>query len=201
MKKIAALFLLFSSLVFAEGFSWKTFDVKLTPYVAMFGGYDASSIGVGVQLVKPFSPYVGVGLLYEIGSAVTTSTDCDSYEFTDFTGGLLLNMNIPISQIFSLSSNYMINIIYRYGTVEYYSGGMSGTVVVQDKYGNKVEGYLQLEGGEKFYETESFQFRANLGFSVHTKDQRFGLEFYPLDIAVDKNVRHTFSLSGVVRIF
>lgn len=74
-------------------------------------------------------------------------------------------------------------------------------VTVVDKYGNWVESYPHWDGGKEDYEMTSFQFRANLGISVHSQSQRFGLEFYPMDFAIDQVVRHTFSINGVVRIF
>lgn len=77
-------------------------------------------------------------------------------------------------------------------------------VVVRDKDGNEAEGIL-ISGyndyEESDYYTESVQFRSNLGVSFRTASKRFGVEFYPMDIAVDRDVRFTFSLNAAVRIF
>ncbi|MCQ2103841.1 MAG: hypothetical protein MJY98_11535 [Fibrobacter sp.] len=202
MKKLAVLFMLFASLVFAEGFSWKTFDVKTGPFLAAYSnGYNATGIGAGLQLVKPFSPYIGVGGFYEIAGASTFSTDCDQYIFTDFSGGILLNMNVPISNYFSLTSNFMAGVTYRYGTYEESAGMRAEKVVVRDQYGNEVEGYPIYNTQEEDFEMKHIQFRANLGFSVHSRSQRFGAEVYVLDFASDAVVRHSFSINGTVRIF
>lgn len=202
MRKLLLLITLFVGSVFANDISWKTLDVKFGPYLASYSrDYHASGVGLALQAVKPFSPYVGMGLFYEVGRLITMATDCGAYNLTDFDGGLLLNMNVPISRYFSLASNFMFGLTYRYGEIEENSGGMDGTVVIQDKNGNQVEGYLVREWGVEDYETESFQFRSNLGFSVHSKSQKYGAEFYFLDIAVDQIVRQSFSINGVFRIF
>lgn len=111
MKRLITVLLLLSSFVFANEFSWKTFDVKVSPYLASYSNdFGATGVGIGLQVVKPFSPYVGAGQFYEIAVARTFSTDCNQYRFDDFSGGILLNLNAPISRYFNLSSNYMFGI-------------------------------------------------------------------------------------------
>lgn len=53
MKKLFVIFALLVTSVFAEGISWKTFDVKLGPYVSGYGDYNATGAGLNLQVVKP----------------------------------------------------------------------------------------------------------------------------------------------------
>lgn len=204
MKKLFVIFALFVTSALAEGISWKTFDVKLGPYVSGYDDYDATGVGLNLQVVKPFTPYIGAGLFLDVGVAATMSTDCDSYKFAELTEGLLLNLNIPISSRFSIVSNYMVGVVFRDGTFE--GGGFMNppVVTVRDRDGNEAEGVL-ISGyndyEESDYYTESVQFRSNLGVSFRTASKRFGVEFYPVDFAFDKDVRMTFSLNAAVRIF
>ena len=70
-----------------------------------------------------------------------------------------------------------------------------------DADGNPIIAYSISEDNNNYY-NESFMFRSNLGISWRTQSQRFGVEFYPLDIAViDSDSRMTFSLNVVVRVF
>ena len=204
MKKLFVIFALLVTSVFAEGISWKTFDVKFGPYVSGYDDYNATGVGLDLQVIKPFTPYIGAGLFLDVGVATTMSTDCDSYKFAELTEGLLLNLNIPISKRFNIVSNYMFGVVFRDGTFE--GGGLmyAPVVVVRDDDGNLVEGTLVsglYDYEESDYYTESFQFRSNLGLSFRTASKRFGVEFYPMDIAVDRDVRFTFSLNAAVRIF
>lgn len=204
MKKLFVIFALLVTSVFAEGISWKTFDVKLGPYVSGYGDYNATGAGLNLQVVKPFTPYIGAGIFVDVGLTTSGCDDCDDYDFKELTEGLLLNLNIPISKRFSIVSNYMFGVVFRDGTFE--GGGFMypPVVVVRDKDGNEAEGIL-ISGyndyEESDYYTESVQFRSNLGVSFRTASKRFGVEFYPMDIAVDRDVRFTFSLNVAVRIF
>lgn len=190
--------------VFAEGISWRTFDVKLGPYLAGYDDYNSTGAGFTLQVVKPFSQYIGAGIFLDAGLTTSACEDCENYDFKELSGGLLLHFSIPVSKRFSIVSNNMFGVVFRDGTIE--GGGLmyEPVVVVRDDDGNLVEGALVsgLYDYEKSdYYTESFQFRSNLGLSFRTASKRFGVEFYPVDFAIDKDVRYTFSINAAVRIF
>lgn len=204
MKKILVLLALVVSSVFANGISWKTFDVKLGPTLSGYGGYHATGIGLNLQVVKPFTPNIGAGIMVDVGAALGGCEDCDSYDFKELYEGVLLNFNYPIAKHFGLVSNFMFGVSFRDGT--YTEGGFMDPPVVtirkengEEESGILIAGYNDYE--ESDYYTESFQFRSNLGLNFYTSSKRFGVEFFPLDFAIDRIVRFTFSINAVVRIF
>ena len=195
---IASLLVSFAS---ASGMSWKTFDIKTGPFLG--GWSSASTIGWSLSLVKPLTPYIGVGAMIEVGTDRSMCCDCVEYDFDELSEGLLLNFNAPLGRGFSLLGNFMLLVHWEEGTVHglYYPW----LVVDEDFFdadGNQVYGLYRLEEDNTDYDHESFMFRSNLGVGWRTSGGRFGLEFYPIDFAVERSdVRVTFSLDAVFRVF
>ena len=202
MKRLGILIAtLLVSLASASDISWKTFDVKTGP---LLGGWSsASTIGWSLSLVKPLTPYIGVGAMIEVGTDRSMCCDCVEYDFDELSEGLLLNFNAPLGRGFSLLGNFMLLVHWEEGTVH----GLYFPWRVEDEEffdadGNRVYGLLRLEEDNNDYYHESFMFRSNLGISWRTSGGRFGLEFYPIDFAVERSdVRMTFSLNAVFRVF
>ncbi len=200
-KIIAILLLAFASLVSASGISWKTFDIKTGPLAATWDRIGSSTMGWSLSLVKPITPYVGVGAMAEVAFNASACEDCVDYRFDELSEGLLVNMNVPIVGGFGLIGNFMFLVNFQDGKVEglYYMDPFP--LDAYDADGNPIMAYSISEDNNNYY-NESFMFRSNLGISWRTQSQRFGVEFYPLDIAViDSDSRMTFSLNVVVSVF
>ena len=74
--------------------------------------------GWSLSLVKPITPYLGVGAMLEVGKDLSMCEDCVNYNFEELSEGVFLNLNIPLSTHFSLVSNFMFLVHWEEGTVE-----------------------------------------------------------------------------------
>jgi hypothetical protein len=178
MRKLIRLLAIFvfASSAMAGDITWKTFEIKTGPMVAAWDQTQSATLGWSLKLVKPITPYVGVGAMIEGAFNASGCDDCVDYRYDELSEGLLVNMNVPFGLGFGLVSNFMFLVNFQDGTVD------------------------GLDSHD--YYNESFMFRSNLGFFWRTPGKRFGLEFYPLDIAViEGDARITFSLDAVVRLF
>ena len=202
LKKMFLALSILTSIAIASETSWKTFEIKLGPYFGGHSDYSTTAAGLNLQLVKPITPYLAAGLVFDVNGAVSTCTDCDDYKFAEFDEGLLVHFNVPLSKYISLTSNFMFLLTFRDGTVEYYHGGMSPPIKAVDMNGNEIEVYPQYRDGEDgdFYE-ESFAFRSNIGVKFHTLSGRFGVEIYPFDFQIDETTRFIMSINAVFRVF
>ena len=204
MKKrfssIIALFLV--SYAAASDISWKTFDIKVGPAFGGWNDVSTTMIGGSISLVKPITPYVGAGVMAEFATDASACEDCADYDFNEFSGGLLLNLNAPISSRFSLVANFMFLLNFQDGTVDGLYFIHPEPIEAYDAEGNSITAYTR-EKDNHDYEFESFMFRSNLGVSWRTQSDFFGLEFYPIDFAVVRggDARMTFSLNAVFRLF
>lgn len=199
MKKIMALILCISAFALAGEISLKTFDIKVGPYLGGEASYRTSEAGLNLQLVKPINQYIGVGVAFDVGAAITTSTDCDDYRFSELNEGIVLNISVPISKYFTLSTNFFGLLSFRDGTV-YYAYPMNPQVIVNSD-GERVVVLPDKDYGEHKFYTESFAFRSNLGLKIHTQSHRFGVEVYPFEFQVDDVARYAMSLNAVFRVF
>lgn len=202
MKLISFILIVFASFAAASDFSWKTFDIKTGP--ALGGWQGATMYGWSLSLVKPITPYLGVGAMLEVGKDLSMCEDCVNYNFEELSEGVFLNLNIPLSTHFSLVSNFMFLVHWEEGTVEDLYWDRFVPIVVFDEKGNRIYAYERVsdEDNNDYY-FESFMFRSNLGISWRTSGKRFGVEFYPVDFAVVRgcDARMTFSLNAVFRLF
>lgn len=197
-KSLAAILLSFATLAAASDISWKTFDIKTGPMLAAWDETGASTIGWSLSLVKPLTPYIGVGAMVEAGVNSSGCEDCIDYNFNELSEGLLLNLNIPLTRSMSLTSNFMVLVNFQDGEVHglYYA---DLPIEAYDADGNSIWVYEMKADNDDYY-SESFMFRSNLGLAW--KINRFGLEFHPLDFAiVNGDSRMTFSLNATARVF
>ena len=203
MKKLGAIIIfILVSAASASGISWKTFDVKTGP---LLGGWleSSTSIGWSLSLVKPLTPYLGVGAMIEVATSHSMCCDCAEYDFDELSEGLLVNFDAPLAYGFNLVANFMFLLHWEEGTV---SGLYFSWRVEEDLYdadGEPVYGLYRMEEDNNDYDFESFMFRSNLGVAWRTSGGRFGLELYPLDFALVRggDARYTMSLNAVVRVF
>lgn len=160
----------------ASDISWKTFDIKTGPAIGAWLDMSSSMAGWSLSIIKPLTPYVGVGVMAEVGGDLSGCEDCVNYDFAEFSEGFVVNMNAPLGKGFGLVSNYMFLVNFQDGTTE----GLG-------------------EDGDYYH--ESVMLRTNLGFAWRTKSNFFGLEFYPFDLAYASEARVSFSLNAVFRVF
>ena len=202
VKKILLAISIFAGLATAGEISWKTFDVKIGPYIAEHSDYSTSALGLSLQLVKPITPYLGTGFVLDANTSQTSAEETDQYKFKELDGGLLIHFNVPLAKYMSLTSNFMFMVMFRDGTVEYSNGGVLRAIDAIDMDGNKIKVYPRDNNDDDgdFYE-ESIAFRSNLGIKFHTLSERFGVEFYPIDFQIDSTIRYTISLNAVFRVF
>ena len=106
MKKLGAIIFILVSAASASGISWKTFDVKTGP---LLGGWleSSTSIGWSLSLVKPLTPYLGVGAMIEVATSHSMCCDCAEYDFDELSEGLLVNFDAPLAYGFNLVANFM----------------------------------------------------------------------------------------------
>lgn len=198
--RLLAIFI-FASSAMAGDITWKTFEIKTGPIVAVWDQTQSSTMGWSLELVKPITPYVGVGAMIEGAFNASGCDDCVDYRYDELSEGLLVNMNVPFGLGFGLVSNFMFLVNFQDGTVDGLYFTDPYPVDAYDADGNPIRAYRMREDNHDYY-NESFMFRSNLGVSWWTPGKRFGLEFYPLDIAViGGDARMTFSLDAVVRLF
>jgi len=202
VKKLLLSLSTFAGIATAGEISWKTFDVKIGPYIADHSDYSTSALGLNLQLVKPITPYLAAGIIFDVNTALASATDCDQYKFKELNGGLLIHFKAPLAKYVSLTSNFMFQVMFRDGTIDYNSGGVFRAIDAVDMDGNEIKVYPRDNDDEDgdFYE-ESFAFRSNLGVKIHTQDERFGVEFYPIDFQIDATTRYTMSINAVFRVF
>lgn len=202
VKKILLALSILAGLVTAGETSWKTFDVKIGPYIAEHSDYSTSAFGLNLQIVKPITPYLAAGITFDVNSALTSATDCNQYKFKELNEGLLIHFNVPLAKYVSLTSNFMFLVMFRDGTVDYSNGGVLYVIDAFDMDGNEIKVYPRENDDEDgdFYE-ESFAFRSNIGIKFHTLSERFGIEFYPIDFQIEATTRYTISLNAVFRVF
>lgn len=185
----------------AGNITWKTFDIKTGPMVAAWDRTQSSTMGWSLELVKPITPYVGVGAMIEGAFNASGCDDCVDYRYDELSEGLLVNMNVPFGLGIGLISNFMFLVNFQDGTVDGLYFNDPYPVDAYDAEGNPIRVYRMHEDNHDYY-NESFMFRSNLGVFWRTPGERFGLEFYPLDFAViNGDARITFSLDAVVRLF
>ena len=195
----ALVFFLVSCAV-ASDFSWKTLDVKTGPALGLWNDASTTMGGWSLSVVRPITPYVGVGILAEIAANISECEDCVNYDFAELSEGVLLNLNVPITHSFSLISNFMFLVNFQDGTVEgsYYTYPVA--VEAYDVDGNLIEVYKR-ESDDGDYYTESAMFRSNLGVAWRSENRMFGLEMYPMDLAVtDGDWRITFKIDAVFHV-
>ena len=203
MKKLGAIIIfILVSAASASGISWKTFDIKTGP---MLGGWFSSSTAIGwsLSLVKPLTPYLGVGAMIEVGTDRSMCCDCVEYDFDELSEGLLVNLNAPLAYGFNLIANFMFLLHWEEGTAQGYYYMREIEEEVFDADGERVYGVYTLKEDNNDYDFESFMFRSNLGVAWRTSGGRFGLELYPLDFALVRggDARYTISLNAVFRVF
>jgi len=203
MKKLGAIIIfILVSAASASGISWKTFDIKTGP---MLGGWFSSSTAIGwsLSLVKPLTPYLGVGAMIEVGTDRSMCCDCVEYDFDELSEGLLLNFDAPLAYGFNLIANFMFLLHWEEGTAQGYYYTREIEEEVFDADGERVYGVYTLKEDNNDYDFESFMFRSNLGVAWRTSGGRFGLELYPLDFALVRggDARYTISLNAVFRVF
>lgn len=203
MKKLGAIFIfILVSAASASGISWKTFDVKTGP---LLGGWlsSATTIGWSLSLVKPLTPYLGVGAMVEVATDKSMCCDCVEYDFDELSEGLVINLNAPLGYGFSLLANIMLMAHWQDGTADGYYYMRRTEQELYDADGERVYGLYTLELDNTDYDFESLMFRSNLGVAWRTSSERFGLELYPLDFSVARGgrSRYTFSLNAAVRVF
>ena len=203
MKKLGAIIIfILVSAASASGISWKTFDIKTGP---MLGGWFSSSTAIGwsLSLVKPLTPYLGVGAMIEVGTDRSMCCDCVEYDFDELSEGLLLNFDAPLAYGFNLIANFMFLLHWEEGTAQGYYYMREIEEEVFDADGERVYGVYTLKEDNNDYDFESFMFRSNLGVAWRTSGGRFGLELYPLDFALVRggDARYTISLNAVFRVF
>ena len=184
----------------ASDISWKTFDIKTGPAIGVWLDMSSSMAGWSLSIIKPLTPYVGVGVMAEVGGDLSGCEDCVNYDFAEFSEGFVVNMNAPLGKGFSLVSNFMFLVNFQDGTVE---GGYDYNEYSAEAYdadGERISVY-EREYDDGDYYHESVMLRSNLGFAWRTKSNFFGLEFYPLDIAYASEARVSCSLNAVFRVF
>ena len=197
-KRIAALLLLLAPFVAASEITWKTFDVKTGPLLSGWSDGATTGIGWSFALVKPLSPYIGVGALVEASLHGSMCCDCAEYDFAELAEGLLLNMNLPVAGGFGLVANFMALVDFQDGTAE---GYYDKSIEAYDADGNRIPAWKWAKFDDDYY-WETLAFRSTLGLSWRTSGKRFGLEFYPLDFVVAPgDSRFTLSLDAVFRLF
>lgn len=204
--------LLFVSMASASGISWKTFDIKFGPSLGGWHDESTTMFGGMLSIVKPLTPYIGVGVMAEIATDASGCEDCVDYDFNELSEGILVNLIAPLGRGFSLTANFMFLVNFQDGTVEGYDFYAPKPIEAYDAEGNHIDVYRYMrETGDDDcgcessgdYYFESFMFRSNLGISWRMQSNFFGLEFYPIDFAVVRggDSRMTFSLNAVFRVF
>ena len=200
IKLISFVLVVLASFASAGDISWKTFDIKTGP---MIGAWNYSEmVGWSLSLVKPITPYVGVGAIVEVGTYASGCEDCVDYDFNELSEGLLVNLNAPIGLGFGLVGNFMFIAHWQEGTAkgDWYVNPIP--VEAFDADGNPIRAYT-MEEDNSDYDFESFAFRSNLGIAWRTSGKRFGLEFYPVDFTIARGgrARYSCSLNAVARVF
>ena len=200
MKRLGILIAtLLVSLASASDISWKTLDIKTGP---LLGAWSSGvTAGWSLSLVKPLTPYIGVGAMVEVATSTSGCCDCVEYDFDELSEGLLVNFTAPLGFGFSLLGNFMLLVHWEDGTVQglYFSERFEEPLYDAD--GERVYGLYRMEEDNNDYYHESFMFRSNLGIGWRTSGGRFGLEFYPIDFAVESETRISFTLNAVFRVF
>ena len=185
----------------ASDFSWKTLVVKTGPVLGLWNDASTTMGGWSLSVVRPITPYVGVGILAEVAADISECEDCVNYDFAEHSEGVFVNLNVHLNSSFSLVSNFMFLINFQDGTVEgsYYAYPVS--MEAYDIDGNLIEVYKR-ESDDGDYYSESAMFRSNLGVAWRSRSSIFGLEVYPMDLAVtDSDWRITFTINAVVHVF
>ncbi len=201
LKRLGFFFLLvFMSYASASDFSWKALDIKTGPALGLWNNASTTMGGWSLSVVRPITPYVGVGVLAELAADISSCEDCVNYDFAELSEGVLLNLNVPITHSFSFVSNFMFLVNFQDGTVEgsYYTYPVS--MEAYDIDGNLIEVYKR-ESDDGDYYSESAMFRSNLGIAWRSENRMFGLEMYPMDLAVtDGDWRITFKIDAVFHV-
>ena len=201
LKRLGFFFLLvFMSYASASDFSWKALDIKTGPALGLWNNASTTMGGWSLSVVRPITPYVGVGVLAEFAADISSCEDCVNYDFAELSEGVLLNLNVPITHSFSFVSNFMFLVNFQDGTVEgsYYTYPVS--MEAYDIDGNLIEVYKR-ESDDGDYYSESAMFRSNLGIAWRSENRMFGLEMYPMDLAVtDGDWRITFKIDAVFHV-
>ena len=82
IKKISSVIALFLvSFAGASDISWKTFDIKAGPAFGSWNDESTSMVGGSLSIVKPITPYVGVGVMIEAGADFSSCEGCLDYDF------------------------------------------------------------------------------------------------------------------------
>ena len=200
IKLISFVLVVLASFASAGDISWKTFDIKTGP---MIGAWNYSEmVGWSLSLVKPITPYVGVGAIVEVGTDASGCEDCVDYDFNELSEGLLVNLNAPIGLGFGLVGNFMFIAHWQDGTASGYYYVKPAPIEAFDADGNSILAYT-MEEDDSDYDFESLGFRSNLGIAWRTSGKRFGLEFYPVDFTIARGgrARYSCSLNAVARVF
>ncbi len=200
IKLISFVLVVLASFASAGDISWKTFDIKTGP---MIGAWNYSEmVGWSLSLVKPITPYVGVGAIVEVGTDASGCEDCVDYDFNELSEGLLVNLNAPIGLGFGLVGNFMFIAHWQDGTASGYYYVKPAPIEAFDADGNSILAYT-MEEDDSDYDFESLGFRSNLGMAWRTSGKRFGLEFYPVDFTIARGgrARYSCSLNAVARVF
>ena len=200
IKLISFVLVVLASFASAGDISWKTFDIKTGP---MIGAWNYSEmVGWSLSLVKPITPYLGVGAMIEVGTDISACEDCVDYDFNELSEGLLVNLNAPIGLGFGLVGNFMFIAHWQDGTASGYYYVKPAPIEAFDADGNSILAYT-MEEDDSDYDFESLGFRSNLGMAWRTSGKRFGLEFYPVDFTIARGgrARYSCSLNAVARVF
>ena len=136
--------LLFVSMASASGISWKTFDIKFGPSLGGWHDESTTMFGGMLSIVKPLTPYIGVGVMAEIATDASGCEDCVDYDFNELSEGILVNLIAPLGRGFSLTANFMFLVNFQDGTVEGHDFYAPKPIEAYDAEGNRIDVYKYM---------------------------------------------------------